>query len=105
MGAGLMPGRTTTGICVAASEPAGTSSVPVAFCPDSAVAVPTGSDDCSWADAEIGRTQDKVAIATQSERGMKPPGRQHNPSGKARQELRTLLGCEIDCEESTLAIP
>jgi len=73
--------------------------------PDSAVAVPTVNDDCSWADAEIGRTQDKVAIATQSERGMKPPGRQHNPSGMARQESTTLLVCDIDCEESTLAIP
>src|SRR5258706_14413952 len=89
-----MPRTTTTGICVAASEPAGTSSVPVAFWLDSAVAVPTVNDDCSWADTEIGRTQDKVAIATQSERGMKPPGRQHNPSGMARQESTTLLVCD-----------
>src|SRR5258708_11994893 len=100
-----MPRMTTTGICVAASEPAGTSSVPVAFWPDSAVAVPTVSDDCSWADAEIGRTQDKVAIAAQSERGMKPPGRQHNPSRMAPQQSTTPPLFHIYSQENTLPTP
>src|SRR5882762_2062968 len=86
VGPGLLPRMTTTGIWVAASEPARTSSVPVAFWPDSAVAVPTVNGDCGWAAAEIGKAQDSVAIAAQSKRGMKPPGRQNNPAGMARQE-------------------
>src|ERR1041385_3480581 len=40
-GPGLLPRTTTTGIDVAESTPAGTSRVPVAFCPGAAVAVPT----------------------------------------------------------------
>src|ERR1043166_7106311 len=41
VGPGLFPRMTATGIWVAASDPAGTSMVPVTFCPASAVAVPT----------------------------------------------------------------
>src|SRR5947209_12553374 len=46
VGPGLLPRTTTTGICVAASDPAGTSIVPVTFCPASAVALPTEKEDC-----------------------------------------------------------
>src|SRR3982074_3615835 len=75
VGPGLLPQMTTTGICVAASDPAGTSIVPVAFWPDSAVAVPTVKDDCCWATVETGKMQDKAATAMRRERGMKPPGK------------------------------
>src|SRR6476646_4114673 len=51
-GPGLAPRTTTTGIDVAASTPAGTSRVPVAFCPAEAVAVPTVKLFCAGMLAE-----------------------------------------------------
>src|SRR5882757_9105328 len=44
---GLAPLTTTTGMLVAASTPAGTSSVPVDFWPGAAEAVPTVNLDCA----------------------------------------------------------
>src|SRR5579864_3612849 len=51
-GPGLAPWKTTTGIEAAASTPAGTSRVPVAFCPGAAVAVPTVKVFCASMPAE-----------------------------------------------------
>src|SRR6266478_1033902 len=57
---------TTTGICVAASEPAGTSIVPVAFCPDLVAAVPIPFTaaaqglDTAKIDSQLGRSGQKA---------------------------------------------
>src|SRR3981189_1224100 len=80
---------TTTGICVAASEPAGTSMVPVAFRPRSAVAVPTVKEDCCAA-AESGGKLKKMARARGSGRGMEPPANENTP-GAALEQIFSRL--------------
>src|SRR4029077_13168443 len=57
-GPGLAPRTTTTGIDVAASTPAGTSRVPVAFWPGPAVAVPTVKLFCAGMPAEQSAIRD-----------------------------------------------
>src|SRR5580765_6402322 len=57
-GPGLAPRTTTTGIDVAASAPAGTSRVPVAYWPGPAVAVPTVKLFCAGMLAEQNAIRD-----------------------------------------------
>jgi len=86
---GFAPRTITTGICVPASTPAGTSMKPVAFWPRSAVAVPTVNVDCC-ALAESGSKLKEIASASVSRRGMKPPAHEDTAPAAREQYSRHL---------------